>query len=75
MIAGHGAASAQIAVETPRGGLYIGPSYDPYYSDDDYGYGYYDGYEVRTRQRYQDRTLCGWNAHWNGEVCLPGRWR
>jgi hypothetical protein len=70
LTAGYGAASAQVAIETPRGGVYVGPAYDPYYYDE---YGYYDGYEVRSRQRYRDRTLCGWNAHWNGEVCLPGR--
>jgi hypothetical protein len=70
LTAGYGAASAQVAIETPNGGVYIGPTYDPYY------YGYYDtydGYDVRARNRYRDRDLCGRNAHWNGEVCLPGR--
>jgi hypothetical protein len=81
LFSGMGAASAQLAIETPAGGVYVGPAYHNYYYDGYYGpgpraYGYYDyapGYSTRARDRYQDRQRCGRNAYWNGQVCIAGR--
>ena len=80
LFAGLGAANAQIAIETPAGGVYVGPShYDDGYYYEPYGrraYGYsgYDrGYDSRARERYSDRQRCGRNAHWDGQVCVAGR--
>jgi len=80
LFSGYGTAAAQFAIETPAGGVYVGPNY--YYDDDYYRpygprvYGYYGydrGYDVRRRDRYQDRQRCGSNAYWNGQVCVAGR--
>lgn len=80
LVAGFGAANAQVAIETPRGGVYIGPS-DYYYNDyyyqpygpRVYGYTYYDdGYDRRSRQSWRDRQKCGRRAYWDGQTCIPG---
>lgn len=73
-------ANAQLAIETPAGGVYVGPGpyyYDGYYYEPYgprvYGYTYYDrGYEVRARDRYRDRQRCGRNAYWDGQQCVAG---
>ncbi len=72
-------ASAQLAIETPAGGIYVGPNsyyYDDYYYEPYgprvYGYTYreYDG--RRTTERYRDRQKCGRRAYWDGQTCVPG---
>ena len=81
LIAGFGAASAQVAIETPAGGVYVGPAYNDHYYDRYYYepgprvYGYYDyapGYGTRARERYSDRQRCGRGSHWDGQVCVAG---
>ena len=79
LMSGYGAAVAQVAIEVPRAGLYIGPSHyddDYYYSHGpryDRGYRYYnDSYRWR-RQPRSDRNLCGRYAYWDGNACQPGR--
>ena len=83
LLAGYGTAAAQVAIEIPGAGVYVGPGYDRY---DDYEYrgrrvyGYYgydrydDAYRGRGRERHLDRTKCGRSAYWDGQACLPG-WR
>lgn len=82
LFAGIGAANAQLAIETPAGGVYVGPAYNDYYYDRYYyepaprAYGYYDydpGYGTRAREHYQDRQRCGRNAFWDGQQCVAGR--
>jgi hypothetical protein len=81
LMSGYGAAVAQVAIEVPGGGLYIGPNYH----DDDYyyhgprhyrSYRYYryydDGYRWR-RQLRSDYNTCGRYAYWDGNACQPGR--
>ncbi len=77
LLTGHTAASAQVAIEVPGAGVYVGPTYyDEYYEP--YGprvYGYYEydrGYHARTRERHSDRQKCGRRAYWDGQTCLPG---
>jgi hypothetical protein len=80
LLAFHGTASAQLAIETPAGGVYVGPSYYNDYYYEPYGprvYGYYyddydRGYRTRARERYSDRQKCGRRAYWDGQTCLPG---
>ena len=79
LMSGYGAAVAQVAIEVPGAGVYVGPNY---YDDDDYysdrpsyyrGYRYYDdGYRWR-RELRSDRNLCGDYAYWDGNACQPGR--
>ena len=79
LFAGLSAANAQIAIETPAGGVYVGPTYynDGYYYEP-YGqraYGYYGydrGYHNRSTERYRDRQRCGRGAHWDGQRCVAG---
>jgi len=82
LLSGFGAANAQLVIETPPAGVYVGPAYnDYYYYDDDYApgprvYGYYDyapGYGTRARERFSDRERCGRGAHWDGQQCVAGR--
>jgi hypothetical protein len=77
LAAAHSTAVAQVVIETPGFGFYAGPAYRDYYYYDEprvYGYRYYyDGYDVKARERFNDRQRCGRRAHWNGEVCVPGR--
>jgi hypothetical protein len=73
-------ASAQLAIETPAGGIYVGPN--SYYHDDYYyepygprvyGYTYRDrGYDTRYRERYRDRERCGRGMYWDGQNCVAG---
>jgi hypothetical protein len=80
LLAGSGIAAAQVAIETPRGGVYLGPTYHYDYGYyEPYGppvYGYYDPYysgrSVRARERFTDRERCGYNAHWDGQQCVAG---
>lgn len=78
LIAGYGTASAQLAIETPAGGVYVGPTYHNDYYYEPYGprvYGYYEsdrGYRLRDRQSFRDRQKCGRRAYWDGQTCLPG---
>jgi hypothetical protein len=79
MVAALTPASAQLAIETPAGGIYVGPNnyYDDYYyrpyGPRVYGYTYHDrGYGVRGRERYRDRQRCGRNAYWDGQTCVAG---
>jgi hypothetical protein len=73
-------ASAQLAIETPAGGIYVGPNnyYDDHYSRPYgprvYGYSYNDrGYSGHDyRQRREDYGRCGPNSHWDGQGCSAG---
>lgn len=77
LMSGYGTAVAQVAIEVPGFGVYLGPTYD----DDDYyapryyrGYRYYDdGYRTRAHERRVDRGLCGRHAYFDGNACQPGR--
>jgi hypothetical protein len=81
LVSGYCTAAAQVAIEVPGGGLYVGPTYyDGYY--DGYGadYGYYrryryydDGYRAKRRERRNDRIICGRYAYWDGNACQSGR--
>ena len=80
LMSGYGTAIAQIAIEVPGAGVYVGPTYhddDDYYSRRDYrdyrGYRYYDDTYRRGRQLRSDRNLCGRHAHFDGNACQPGR--
>ena len=60
LMSGYGAAVAQVAVEVPGAGVYVGPTY----SYDDYAPRYYrdyryydDSYRTRARERRNDRNL------------------
>ena len=74
-----GAAVAQVAIEVPGAGLYIGPNHydsDYYYSHGpryDRGYRYYNDSYRWGRQKQSDRNLCGRYAYWDGNACQPGR--
>jgi hypothetical protein len=80
LFAGLGAANAQLAIETPAGGVYVGPAYSDRYYYDYYepgprAYGYYEydrGYGTRARERYSDRQRCGRGSHWDGQQCVAG---
>jgi hypothetical protein len=76
LMSGYGTAVAQVAIEVPGAGVYVGPTY----YDDDYAPRYYrdhryydDAYETRARERRNDRNLCGRYAYWDGNACQPGR--
>jgi hypothetical protein len=76
LMSGYGAAVAQVAVEVPGAGVYVGPTY----SYDDYAPRYYrdyryydDSYRTRARERRNDRNLCGRYSYWDGNSCQPGR--
>jgi hypothetical protein len=69
-------AVAQVAVEVPGAGVYVGPTHydDGYASRYHRDYRYYDdAYETRARERRNDRNLCGRYAYWDGNACQPGR--
>ena len=84
LVAGHGIASAQVAIEFPGAGVYFGPNY---YDDDDDDYDYRDRrvYRYYGDDRYDDDTYrgrrqlrrdfnqCGRYAYWDGNTCQPGR--
>ena len=78
LMSGYGTAVAQVAIEVPGAGVYIGPNYhegDYYrsYGPRYRGYRYYDdGYRWRHRRR-SDFNLCGRYAYWDGNACQPGR--
>jgi len=78
LVAGFAPANAQLAIEVPGAGVYVGPTYQDDYYYEPYGprvYGYSDydrGYRNRARERYSDREKCGRRAYWDGQVCLPG---
>jgi hypothetical protein len=82
LIASYGSAVAQIVIEGPSAGVYVGPpSAGPPY-DDNYTYrarprvyGYYryyadpdDGDVVVSEPRY--RSSCGPYRYWNGDRCV-----
>jgi hypothetical protein len=81
LMSAYGIAVAQVAIELPGAGFYVGPIY---YGDDyDYDYGYdrryyhrgyryYDG-TYRRGQLRSDFNLCGRYAYWDGHACQPGR--
>jgi hypothetical protein len=75
LVAGYGAATAQVVIDTPAGGVYVGPSYDRY----EYGprpYGYYRDYRYygdNYHERRADRDRCGRYSYWDGNACQPGR--
>ena len=81
LMSGYGTAVAQVAIEVPGAGVYVGPTHD----DDDYYapryyrshryYRYYDddAYRTRARERRSDRNLCGRYAYFDGNACQPGR--
>jgi len=81
LMSGYGTAVAQVAIEVPGAGVYLGPTY--YDDDDDYYFApsyryreyryYYDGPRTRARERRNDRTLCGRYSYWDGNACQPGR--
>jgi hypothetical protein len=86
LMAGYGTAAAQVAVEIPGAGLYIGPTYhydDDYYYDDGptvYRYRHYrhyryydDSYRTRSHQRRVDRSTCPRHHYWDGNACQLGR--
>jgi len=78
LMSGYCTAAAQVAIEVPGAGLYVGPTYyDDYYSYGPRyyrGYRYYDdSYHVRSRQRRSDRNQCGRYAYWDGNACQLGR--
>lgn len=81
LISAYGTAGAQVAIEVPGAGVYVGPTY---HDDDDYyysnrprsyrGYGYYyDNAYGRRRNLRSDRNLCGRYSYWDGNACQPGR--
>jgi hypothetical protein len=81
LMSAYGTAVAQVVIEGPRAGVYIGPTYhDDYY---DYGYDrryyryreyrYYDDYPARVRERRNDRIICGRYSYWDGNACQLGR--
>jgi hypothetical protein len=78
LMTGYATAAAQVAVEVPGGGVYVGPAYrgDYYYGRPYYReYGYYDSDVYRSRrERRIDFQNCGRHAHWDGNTCQPG-WR
>jgi hypothetical protein len=73
----YGTAVAQVAVEVPGAGVYVGPAYnDGYYYGPRYyrGYGYYDDNHYRTRREQRtDFQQCGRHSYWDGDACKPGR--
>jgi hypothetical protein len=78
LMSGYGTAIAQVAIEVPGAGVYVGPTY---HEDDDYytrryhrGYrDYDDAYRTRAHERRVDRNLCGRYAYFDGNACQPGR--
>ena len=72
---GYGTAVAQVAVEVPGAGVYVGPTYydgygPRYYRD----YRYYDDYSYRSsHERRSDFEKCGRYSYWDGDACKPGR--
>ena len=77
LMSGYGTAFAQVAIEVPGAGVYVGPTY---YDDDHNGRRYYRGYRyyddtysTRARERRTDRNLCGRRGYWDGNACQPGR--
>jgi hypothetical protein len=82
-MAGYGTAAAQIALEVPGAGLYIGPNHyhethDYYDGPAVYGYDgddryYDDAYRARSHQKRVDRIVCGRHFYWDGNACQPGR--
>jgi hypothetical protein len=84
LMAGYGTAAAQVTIEVPGAGVYIGPGYDDDYDYYEYDrrrvYGYYRGYRydddthrTRARERRNDRIICGRYSYWDGSACQPGR--
>ena len=79
LISGYSAAVAQVAIEIPGAGVYLGPAYhhDDYYNYDRRhyyrGYRYYDDTYRTGRPLRSDRHLCGRNAYWDGNACQLGR--
>ena len=76
LMSGYGTAIAQVAIEVPGPGVYVGPTYhdDDYYSRRYYrGYRYYDDTHRGGRQLRSDRNLCGRYAYFDGNACQPGR--
>jgi hypothetical protein len=77
LMSGYGTAAAQVAIEVPGAGVYVGPAYrDGYYYAPPYyrEYRYYgDDYRSRGRERRIDRSFCGRYAYWDGNTCQPGR--
>jgi hypothetical protein len=73
----YGTTAAQVAIEVPGAGVYIGPTYydDDYrYRRSDRSYRYYNyDYRPRASQRRSDRELCGRHSYWDGSSCQPGR--
>ena len=78
LMAAYGTASAQVAIEVPGAGFYVGPTYyddDYYYSDYPRhyrGYRYYDDTYREERQLRSDFNQCGSYAYWDGNACQPG---
>jgi len=76
LMTGYGTAVAQVAIEVPGAGVYVGPTYDGYYYGPRYyrGYRYYDDNPYRARrERRNDFRNCGRYAYWDGNACQPGR--
>jgi hypothetical protein len=78
LMSGYGTSVAQVAIEVPGAGVYVGPTYhDRYYYGPRYyrEYPYYDDdyYRTRSRQRRIDFQNCGRHAYWDGNTCQPGR--
>ena len=80
LLVGYGTAMAQVVIETPPAGVYVGPSYnaDYYTYDRDtrvYGYTRYyrddDDDVVVVRPGY--RNGCGTYRYWNGDRCVDAR--
>ena len=79
VMSGFDTAVAQVVIEVPGAGVYLGPTYhhDHYYSSHGpryyRGYRYYDDTYRGGRQLRSDRHLCGRYAYWDGNACQPGR--
>ena len=80
LMSGYGTAAAQVAIEVPGAGLYVGPTYYDDYGHGPRPYGHYrdyryydDAYRTGARERRNDRIVCGRYAYWDGHACQLGR--
>jgi hypothetical protein len=80
LMSGYGTAAAQVAIDVPGAGFYVGPTYHDE-DDDNYSRGpryyrgdrYYNDTYRGHRQLRSDFSVCGRYSYFDGNACQPGR--